>query len=199
MTDKQRAALLESMWADLHKTEHGYTDGGGGGPHWTHAEDKHQRLRKDLLGGPAGTLVFPIANPDVQVFTGGLHETDGLPGYWAIDFICKAGLGIVAPEAGLVRKFSGRDPSDDHADSIGAYGWSTYIHTSAGYDYYITHQGRRYPTLRVGMRVQAGDLIGFVGDQRFRPDHTHVGVHSPKGETDAKARITAVSKAPRVT
>jgi hypothetical protein len=64
--------------------------------------------------------------------------------------------------------------------------------------YYITHQGRRYPTLRVGMKVQAGDLIGFVGDQRFRPDHAHVGVRSPKSEADAKARITAVSKAPRV-
>jgi hypothetical protein len=47
------------------------------------------------------------------------------------------------------------------------------------------------------MRVQAGDLIGFVGDQRFRPDHSHVAVHSPKSETDAKARITVVSKAPK--
>jgi hypothetical protein len=48
------------------------------------------------------------------------------------------------------------------------------------------------------MQVQAGDLLGFVGDQRFRPDHTHYAVHSPKSEADAKAHITAVSKAPRV-
>jgi murein DD-endopeptidase MepM/ murein hydrolase activator NlpD len=141
-------------------------------------------------------LSFPIAAPKSSVFVGDLHETDGLNGYWARDFICHAGLGIAAPEAGTVTKFSGHDPSDDGADSIGAYGWSTYITTPGAYVYYITHQGRRYPTLRVGMRVQAGDLIGFVGDQRFRPDHAHVGVHSPKGEADAKARITAVSKAP---
>jgi hypothetical protein len=28
VTDKQRAALLKSMWADLRKTEHGYREGG---------------------------------------------------------------------------------------------------------------------------------------------------------------------------
>ena len=198
MTDKQRAALLKSMWADLHKTEHGY-DKGKNGRNWKNAERKRAQLEKDLAGKPTGALVFPIAGPDSHVFTGGLHETGGLPGYWAIDFICKAGLGIVAPEAGVIRRFSGHDPSDDHADSIGAYGWTTYLRTPAGYDYFITHQGRRYPTLRVGQHVQAGDLLGYVGDQRFRPDHAHVAVHSPKGEADAKKRITAVSKAGRVT
>lgn len=183
--------------ADLRKTEHGYEEGGGGGIHWSNAFRKLNQLEKDLHS-VAPALVFPIAGPDSHVFTGGLHETGGLAGYWAIDFICKAGLGIVAPEAGLVRKFSGNDPSDDDADAQGVYGWTTYILTPAGYDYFITHQGRRYPTLRVGQRVQAGDLLGYVGDQRFRPDHAHVAVRSPKGTTDAKARITAVSKAPRV-
>jgi len=185
------------MWADLRKTELGYK-AGKNGPNWRNAERKRAQLEKDLLGPPRPSLVFPIADPDAVVFTGGLHETGGLPGYWAVDFICKAGLGIVAPEAGVVRKFSGRDPADDSADAIGAYGWTTYVRTPAGYDYFITHQGRRYPTLRVGQNVQAGDLLGYVGDQRFRPDHAHVAVHSPKGAADAKARITAVSKAPRV-
>ena len=197
MTDKQRAALLKSMWADLRKTEHGW-DQGKNGPNWRNAERKRAQLEKDLLGGPSLPLVYPIANPDIHVVVGGLHETDGLPGYWALDFICKAGAGICSPEAGTVTRFSGHDPSDDHADSIGAYGWSTYITTPGAYVYFITHQGRRDPTLRVGQHVQAGDLIGYVGDQRFRPDHTHIGVHSPKGTADAKARITSVSRAPRV-
>ena len=153
-------------------------------------------VQKDLKGAPRPPLSFPIAAPHSSVFVGSLHETDGLPGYWALDFICKAGLGVVSPEAGTITRFSGHDPSDDHADSIGAFGWSTYITTPGAYVYFITHQGRRYPTLRVGMKVQPGDLIGYVGDQRYRPDHAHVGVHSPKGEADAKARITAVSKAP---
>ena len=199
MTDKQRAALLESMWADLRKTEHGYVEGGGGGVHWTNAEKKHQALRKDLLGAAPPALVFPIAaDPSVQVFVGGIHPTAGISNNEEMDFICHAGLGICAPEAATVTRFSGHDPSDDNADQNGVYGWSTYLTTPAGYVYFITHQGRRYPTLRVGQKLQPGDLIGYVGDQRYRPDHAHVGVTSPKGQADAKVRITAVSEAPRV-
>ncbi len=195
MTDKQRAALLKSMWADLRKTELGYAQGKNG-PNWQNAERKRAQLEKDLLGSPA-LLVFPIAT-ELDVLVGGLHPTAGLENNWALDFICHAGLGIVAPEAAQVTRFSGHDPSDDSADRNGVYGWTTYLTTPTGYLYFITHQGRRYPTLRVGMNVKAGDLIGFVGDQRYRADHAHVGVTSPKGTADAKARITAVSKAPRV-
>lgn len=155
-------------------------------------------VEASLRPKPKPSMVFPIAAGDSKVFTGGLHPTDGLEGNWAIDFICKAGLGVVAPEAGLITRFSGHDPSDDTADRNGVYGLTTYLRTPAGYLYFITHQGRRYPTLRPGMHVQAGDLIGYVGDQRFRPDHAHVGVTSPKSQADAKARITAVSKSPHV-
>jgi hypothetical protein len=196
MTDKQRAALLKSMWADLRKTEHGYVEGDGGGVNWQNAERKHDTLMKDLLGsGP--TLVYPIAG-DFNVFEGGLHETAGVNGNWSIDFICKAGLGVVAVESATVTRFSGHDPSDDQSDAQGVYGWSTWYTTPTGYQYFATHQGRRYPTLRVGMRVQPGDLLGYVGDQRYRADHLHLGVTSPKGEADAKARIQAVAKAARV-
>lgn len=195
MTSAQMLAKLEQAEKLLKQTTKGYN---ARGQYWRPAMALIDEVEASLKPKPRPALAFPIADPDSHVFTGGLHETGGLLGYWAIDFICKAGLGIVAPEAGRVTRFSGNDPSDDHADSIGAYGWSTYIDTPAGYRYYITHQGRRYPSLRVGMKVQAGDLIGFVGDQRFRPDHAHVAVRSPKSVADAKARITAVSKAPRV-
>jgi hypothetical protein len=198
MTDKQRAALLRSMWADLRKTQHGYVEGDGGGPNWQNAERKGDQLMADLLKASVQTLVYPIANPDFNVFEGGLHETAGVNGNWAIDFICKAGLGIVAVENATITRFSGNDPSDDSSDAQGVYGWSTWYTTPTGYKYFCTHQGRRYPTLRVGMKVQAGDLIGFVGDQRYRADHLHLGVNSPKGEADAKARIQAVARAPRV-
>jgi len=197
MTDKQRAALLKSMWADLHKTELGWEQGKNG-PNWSNAERKRAQLEADLLKQSTAALVYPIANPDFDVIEGGLHETAGLNGNWAIDFICKAGLGIVAVEDATITRFSGHDPSDDGADAQGVYGWTTYYRTPAGYQYFATHQGRRYPTLRVGMVVKAGDLIGYVGDQRYRADHLHLGVTSPKGEADAKARIKAVAAAPRV-
>jgi murein DD-endopeptidase MepM/ murein hydrolase activator NlpD len=198
MTDKQRAALLKSMWADLRKTEHGYVEGDGGGPHWQNAERKRKALEADLLHAAAATLVYPIATQVFQVIEGNLHETAGVNGNWAIDFVCKAGLGIVAVENAVITRFSGHDPSDDSADFQGVYGWSTWYKTPAGYHYFATHQGRRVPSLRVGDRVEAGELIGFVGDQRFRADHLHLGVNSPIGEADAKRRIQAVSQAARV-
>lgn len=200
MTDKQQAqaaALEKSMWADLRKTQHGYVEGDGGGVHWTNAQRKHKAIMA-LLAPAAPKIVYPIANPDFHVIEGGLHETSGVNGNWSIDFICKAGLGVVAVEAATITRFSGNDPSDDSSDANGVYGWSTWYRTNAGYLYFATHMGRRYPTLRVGMRVQAGDLIGYIGDQRYRPDHLHLGVTSPKGEADAKARIQAVARAPRV-
>ena len=178
----------------LKQTTRGYTPSG---QYWRPAMaliDEVQAALKPIVP----KIVYPIANPDLHVIEGSIHVTAGLPGYMAIDFICKAGAGIVAVESGVVTRFSGHDPSDDEADAAGIYGWSTYFRTAAGYTYYVTHQGRRYPTLRVGMSVKAGDLIGYVGDQRYRSDHVHYAVHSPKSEADARARITAVSKAPRV-
>jgi len=193
VTNQQIIARLKTLEDTLKQAKEGYR---ADRPVWRKAMAQLDKLERDLAP-PKRTLVFPIAGPDSHVFVGGLHETGGLPHNWAIDFICKAGLGIVAPEAGTITRFSGHDPSDDKADATGVYGWTTYLTTAAGYVYFITHQGRRYPTLRVGMKVQAGDLLGYVGDQRFRPDHAHVGVTSPKGDADGKARITAVSKAPR--
>ncbi len=160
------------------------------------AFDAHAaKLMQDYA--PPPVLCFPIAGPDTDVHVGGLHETGGLPGNWALDFLCQAGSGIVAPERATVTRFSGHPPSDDTADSIGVFGWTTYLQTPKGYVWFLTHQGKRLPELKVGARVEAGDLIGWVGDQRYRPDHLHAGVSSPKGPADAKAHVLAVSKAPR--
>jgi len=197
MTDAQRLAKLVKAEGLLKKTRDGYP-GPGKGTYWRPAMKLLDELAADLRPH-APARVFPIAAPtDVKVFVGGLHPTAGLAHNWALDFICHAGLGICAPEAATVTRFSGHDPLDDAADAQGVYGWTTYLTTPAGYVYFITHQGRRYPTLRIGQHVKPGDLLGYVGDQRYRPDHAHIGVTSPKGEADAKARITAVSKAPRV-
>lgn len=200
MTDKQRLAKLVKAEGLLKQTRDGYP-GPGKGTFWAPALKLLDEVQADLKAPPAPPrprLVFPIADPDAHVFVGGLHETGGLPGYWALDFICKAGSGVVAPERATVTRFSGHDPNDDRADSIGVFGWTTYLVTPTGYQWFLTHQGARLPTLKVGQRVEAGDLLGFVGNQRFRPDHLHAGVSSPKGAADAKRHVTAVSKAPRV-
>lgn len=142
------------------------------------------------------TICSPIP-AGAKVYVGGLHATAGLAGNWALDWICAPGTPILAVEEAVIRKQSGSSPDSDTWESNGVYGWSTHYETQHGYRYFATHLGRRAP-LSVGSHVVAGQPIGWVGDQAFRPDHVHLGVTSPYGERDARKRICAVRDAQRV-
>lgn len=148
---------------------------------------------------PPPILVHPVTPPWNAPICQGLHETGGLPGNWAIDICAPAGAGIVAVEKGTISRLSGSPPSEDWNDPGGVYGWSVRYVTAKGYGYFVTHLGWRLPELEVGLVVYPGDLLGKVGDQEYRPDHTHYGVSSPLGPADARKRILAVVDAPRVT
>jgi hypothetical protein len=147
---------------------------------------------------PTPTLVYPVTPPWKVTICQGLHETGGLPGNWAIDFCCQPGAGIVAVEKGRITRLSGHPPGADQPDGRGVFGWSVSFTTPKGYGYFVTHLGWRLAELELGMTVEAGDLLGKVGDQHFRPDHGHYGVSSPLGPSDAKKRILAVAGSPRV-
>jgi len=147
---------------------------------------------------PKPTLVFPFAVDVLVQFCQWLHETGGLPGNWAIDFCCNPGTAVLAPERATVTRFSGSPPGTDHPDGAGVFGWTTYLQAQKGYMYFLTHQGARLPTLKIGMVVQPGDILGFVGNQQYRPDHLHLGVSSPLGPEDAKKRIVSVARAARI-
>jgi murein DD-endopeptidase MepM/ murein hydrolase activator NlpD len=142
-------------------------------------------------------IVFPVPTGGGAVTVcQGLHETAGINGNWAIDFCAQPGAPIVTCEDGWIVRLSGHSPAEDTWDSQGVYGWSVHWETRAGYRYFVTHLGKRGAP-QPGDRVPRGTILGWVGDQKFRPDHTHYGVTSPMGPTDAKKRITAVSKAKR--
>lgn len=144
---------------------------------------------------PPPEIVFPVPiGYDVTVCQG-LHPTAGLMANWAIDFCAPPKTPIVSSEAGTVFKLSGHPPSEDTWDAMGIFGWTVYVRTHHGYVYFITHLGSR--TVKLGQAVKACQIVGYVGDQHYRPDHCHVGVTSPLGPADARKRITAVSKAPR--
>lgn len=153
-----------------------------------------------IAAHPQTSLVFPIPQGEMGRVCQGLHRTAGDDSFaqnWAIDICCPDHTTVVAAEAGIVTKLSGHNPNQDTWDTQGVFGWSIHFETAAGYHYYITHLGSRQVT-HVGQRFQAGDTLGKVGDQHFRPDHVHYGVTSPHGAADAKKRILAVSKAPRI-
>lgn len=157
---------------------------------------KYTTFRVPSPDPPTPELVFPLA-PGVGNICQGLHQTAGLLGNWAIDFCAPPSSTLVAPELCYVSRLSGHDPNDDTWDSMGVFGWTTYLRTPDGYEYFLTHQGRRVATT-IGQKLEPGMIVGYIGDQEFRPDHAHLGVTSPLGEADAKKRITAVAAAPRV-
>lgn len=130
---------------------------------------------------------------------GDLHQTAGLPGNWALDFMAPGGTPILAPQDATVTRWSGHDPATGVHDGD-IFGWSVYLTTSGRVVYFATHMGDRYGP--PGAKVKRGDLIGHVGHWPGNSgrSHTHLGVSFPFGGTLGKsaavARIEAVAKAP---
>jgi murein DD-endopeptidase MepM/ murein hydrolase activator NlpD len=105
------------------------------------------------------------------------HETAGLAGYPAHDYMAKPGTRVVAPVSGKVVKLSGHDPKLGAVQGAGGpLGWSVYIEGDDGKTYYLTHMGSR--NVKVGQRVKQGRGIGTVAnyDKYGRPSHIHMGV-----------------------
>jgi murein DD-endopeptidase MepM/ murein hydrolase activator NlpD len=104
------------------------------------------------------------------------HETSGLPGYPAIDVFAPGGSLILAPEAGVIRRWSGRKPTATAVPG-GPYGYSMYLKTATG-DYFITHLSHRAKL--VGAKVRRGQILGTIADYTKAtngktPSHTHFG------------------------
>lgn len=111
MNDQQRAALVRSMWADLRKTEKGYTEDGGTGPNWQNAARKRDVLLKDLSTPPVPQL-GPVKPNGLAVLLHALtHNTDGFEGVWPAfdDTNVSVGTPVVAPEAVTIIDHTGSD------------------------------------------------------------------------------------------
>lgn len=108
---------------------------------------------------------------------GARHETLGLPGFPAHDYMATAGTPVVAPVGGKIVRFSGHDPSSGPTNGVhGPFGWSLYLQGDDGRMYYMTHLGSR--SIKVGQRVEPGAVLGTIGDySRWGgADHVHMGV-----------------------
>src|ERR1041385_7149681 len=92
---------------------------------------------------------------------GGLHPTEGLPGFPAHDYFAKPGTPVVAPVTGTVIKLSGHDPRLGPIQGPhGPLGWSVYIQGKDGSIYYLTHMGNR--SVKLGQKLTEGTPIGTV-------------------------------------
>ena len=104
------------------------------------------------------------------------HQTAGLDGYPAFDYMAKAGTSVAAPVDGVVIKRSGKDPKLGGPPG-GPLGYSVYIKGSDGRIYYLTHIDRVRP--KIGARVRQGQKIAVVanGPASWSQPHVHMGVH----------------------
>jgi murein DD-endopeptidase MepM/ murein hydrolase activator NlpD len=145
-------------------------------------------MRHYATGGPlrryarGGFLQLP-ADP-----AGPYHDTDGLPGYPAVDVFASPGTPVGAPVSATVARFSGQAGGPGGG---GAYGYSIYLDGENQRSYYLTHFGSR--SVRVGQHVRRGQIIGRVADYPGGvPDHIHEGVHGGLTGVDGSGGMVVV-------
>lgn len=132
----------------------------------------------DLDGGAGGSVVkgaikgSPVPGQAPHAST---HDTDGLPGYPAYDYMAPAGTPCVAPVDGRIARLSGKDPSLGGAPG-GALGYSIYLSGSNGKSYFMTHLDK--VKVKAGQTVRQGQQIAEVanGPRSWSSPHVHMGV-----------------------
>lgn len=104
------------------------------------------------------------------------HQTAGLPGYPAYDYMAPAGTTVVAPVGGTIFRLSGKDPKLGGVPG-GALGYSIYLNGSDGKSYFLTHIDRI--AVKPGQKVKQGQAIAVVanGPSSWSSPHVHMGVH----------------------
>jgi murein DD-endopeptidase MepM/ murein hydrolase activator NlpD len=120
--------------------------------------------------------VFPVAGCAVNY---GAYHHD----YPATDILTRKGCRFVATTSGVVDEVSSKDTWNP-ATNIGAVrgGLSVSIVGDDGVRYYGSHLQAIAPGIRHGVRVKAGQLLGYVGnsgDARYVATHVHYGISWP--------------------
>jgi murein DD-endopeptidase MepM/ murein hydrolase activator NlpD len=127
-------------------------------------------------GGSAAAVAHAIFGSPVpgQKPHSATHQTSGLPGYPAYDYMAPAGTVTVSPVTGRITRLSGRDPSQGGSPG-GPLGYSIYVQ-GGGHSYYLTHLDD--VAVKLGQRVRQGQRIARVasGPASWSSPHVHMGV-----------------------
>lgn len=148
---------------------------------------------------PYPPLIYPHEKGWRSYSGGYLHQTGGIAGNWALDFLADPLTPVLAVEDGEVSRTSGYAPSSGlHGPNRDVFGWSVYLRCKGGF-WYSTHYGKL--VVGAGSKLKVGDVIGYVGDwPGDRPrSHTHLGYTSFTHLSYlSKNKIRACAAAPRV-
>ena len=125
-------------------------------------------------------VVFPVAEPYGRplIDSWGFPRMPGTPDeHWheGIDIFAPAGTPLVAAERGVITRVgSGR---------LG--GLTVWLRGESGAEWYYAHLQSHAPGLVAGQVVEAGDLLGYVGNTgnaAATPPHLHLQLHPGGGD-----------------
>jgi len=123
-----------------------------------------------------------------------LHETGGIAGNWALDFMDPGGTSVYAPVDCHVTHLSGHDPHTGvhHGD---IFGWSVHFTDTKGRTYFATHLGTR---IGAGTQLRAGQKFGTIGSWPRDPGRSHLHLGVDAGSRSASQTwIKKIANAPR--
>ena len=137
------------------------------------ARDREFAERAQALFAPLnGTqLRMPVVGISAHNLSNSWHDPrEGGRVHKGIDIFAPKGTEVVAVADGIV-SYIGDQKLGGHC---------LWLTTENGASFYYAHLDRWAPGLYEGMEVQAGDLLGFVGNTgnaKYTPSHLHFGVN----------------------
>jgi Peptidase family M23 len=139
-----------------------------------HHRRRHSAIHEPLkVTPPLGMrrYVFPVVGPSDYVDTYGAFRSD-VPGNWhhGDDIFAPLGAPVVAVSDGTINRVGW--------EKIG--GWRLWVRDSVGDEFYYAHLSGYAPTDLHSNRVNAGEVIGFIGntgDAFTTSPHLHFEIH----------------------
>lgn len=136
------------------------------------------RLRKQTtnVDGLSISIIFPVNGPHSFINDWGFPRSGGRT-HKGNDIFAAKGTPLVAVTDGYIGKSS---PIEK-----GLGGITLWVYGTDGNQYYYAHLSKIHPGIRVGSKVAAGQIIGYVGNTgnaRTTPPHMHFQIHPGGGE-----------------
>jgi murein DD-endopeptidase MepM/ murein hydrolase activator NlpD len=139
-------------------------------------EDAEMRLAAFQAGSSiyVSGFVFPVGDPHEFISSFGFPRGGGTRQHQGNDIFAPRGTELYATERGVI----------DNVGTGSLGGIKLWLVGESGTSYYYAHLSAYAPGIRDGMVVEAGDLVGFVGDTGNAvgtPPHLHFEIHPSGG------------------